>query len=81
MLVGGFATSNANWYDWTLKQAMYSFQVKEPDEAGETDEKTEVDKFPSSPIGLLNIITSIVVALLTLASPIIKAVSSGHGLL
>jgi hypothetical protein len=69
------------WYDWTLKQAMFSFQVKEPNESkesDESDEKNEADKFPSSPIGFLNVITTIVVALLTFGSPIIKAVSIGH---
>jgi hypothetical protein len=63
------------WYDWQLKQAMSSSQVQE---RGETDEKVEGQKFPDSPIGSLNFIASIVVAILTFGSPLIKAVASVH---
>jgi hypothetical protein len=58
------------WYEWTLKQAMSSYQVNG---FGESDEKIAAEKFHESPIGFLNVATSLAVASLTFGSPIIKA--------
>jgi hypothetical protein len=43
-----------------------------------TEEKFEIEQFPEFPIGSLNIITSIVAALVAFGSPLIKAVASVH---
>jgi hypothetical protein len=63
------------WYNWQLRQARSTSQVE--DHNG-TEEKFEIEQFPEFPIGSLNIITSIVAALVAFGSPLIKAVASVH---
>jgi hypothetical protein len=63
------------WYEWTLKQAISSYDIRE---ANETNEKAIIGKFPEFPIGMFNVVASIIVALATFSSPIIKAISFGN---
>lgn len=61
------------WYEWTLMRAMSSM-VKNGDE-GDGNRR---GKFAEPPIGSLNIIASVVLALGTFGSPVIKAIFTAH---
>jgi hypothetical protein len=59
------------WYEWTIKQAISSYQVKDPDCQAQT---THVEQFPESPIAFWNVVTSLAVGGLTFGLPLIKAI-------
>jgi hypothetical protein len=63
------------WYEWTLKQTMSPYLKSASREAGGD---TSLVDFPASPIGFLNVITSVVVAALTFGSPLFKAMTLSH---
>lgn len=63
------------WYEWTLKQTMSPYSKNASREAGGS---VSVVDFPDLPIGLLNVVTSLVVAALTFGSPLVRTTSFGH---
>jgi hypothetical protein len=62
-------------YGSKSSEADQSEEPHESEDSAETAEKTQSGKFPDSPIGFLNIATSIIAALFAFGSPIIKALS------
>jgi hypothetical protein len=63
------------WYEWTVKQAISSYQVRDLDGL---PQKAHVEKFPESPIALWNAVTSLAIAGLTFGLPVIKALHQGN---
>jgi hypothetical protein len=70
------------YYVWTIEKAKYACKasessnlevLEEAPESSEVKDETQSDKFPDSPIGYVNIITSIIAALSTFGAPLIKA--------